>query len=332
MKILVTGGAGFIGFHVAKALLERGDEVVVVDTLSDYYDVQLKKDRLAQIKDQIRFYQVDIADFESLKKVFEENNFDKVCHLAAQAGVRHSLKNPFIYERSNNLGTLNILELMKEFKIWDLIFASSSSVYGGNTKIPFSVKDNVGQPISLYAATKRTNELYAYVYHKLYGFNCFGLRFFTVYGPFGRPDMALFKFTKAILEDKPIDVYNYGNMRRDFTFITDIVHGILLSIDKVKGYEILNLGNNNPVDLKYFISCIEKGLGKEANKNLLPMQLGDVQTTFADIEKTKKILGWEPKVKIEEGIKEFVRWYKEYYKMKIMRNKDCYKLEYQTKE
>jgi UDP-glucuronate 4-epimerase len=313
MKILVTGGAGFIGFHVAGALIERGDEVVVVDNLSDYYDVQLKKDRLRQLGDKIGFYQVDISDFESLKKVFLENKFDKVCHLAAQAGVRYSLINPFAYERTNSLGTLNILELMKEFKVKDLVFASSSSVYGGNEKIPFSVEDPVDSPVSLYAATKKHNELMAHVYHKLYGLNCFGLRFFTVYGPFGRPDMALFKFTKAILNDKPIDVYNYGDHERDFTYITDIVSGVLAALDKIKGFEILNLGNNNRISLRYFISRIEKELGREAKKNMLPMQIGDVHKTFADIEKTREVLGWEPKIKIEEGIKEFIEWYKEYH-------------------
>jgi len=313
MRVMVTGGAGFIGFYVAKALVERGDEVVVVDNLSDYYDVQLKKNRLKQIENKIKFYQVDLADFESLKKVFLENKFDKICHLAAQAGVRYSLENPFAYHKTNTLGTLNILELMKKFKVKDLVFASSSSVYGGNKKIPFSVEDSVDSPVSLYAATKKYSELIAHVYHKLYGFNCFGLRFFTVYGPWGRPDMALFKFTKAILEDKPIDVYNYGDHERDFTYITDITAGVLMALDKVEGFEILNLGNNNRVGLKYFISCIEKELGKEAKKNMLPMQLGDVHTTFADIEKTKEVLDWEPQVKIEEGIREFINWYKEYF-------------------
>lgn len=316
MKVLVTGGAGFIGFHTAKALVERGDEVVVVDNLSDYYDVQLKKNRLEQIKDKVKFYQVDISNFEELRGVFLENKFDKICHLGAQAGVRYSLENPFVYEKTNGLGTLNLLELMKEFGVKDLVFASSSSVYGGNKKAPFSVKHKTDIPISLYAATKKYGELLVHAYHHLYGLNCFGLRFFTVYGPWGRPDMALFKFTKAILEEQPIEVYNFGEHKRDFTYITDIVEGVVKSLDKVKGYKILNLGNNNPVELNYFIACIEKELGKEAKKKLLPLQNGDVPATSADIKETKKVLGWEPKVKIEDGIREFITWYKEYFLVK----------------
>jgi len=316
MKILVTGGAGFIGFHVARALVERGDEVVIVDNFSDYYEVELKKARLEQIKDRVKFYQIDLADFDAVKEVFSQNKFDKICHLAAQAGVRNSITYPFSYEKSNNLGMLNILELMKEFSIKNLVFASSSSVYGGNKKIPFSEKDPVDTPVSLYAATKKNNELMAHVYHHIYGFNCFGLRFFTVYGPWGRPDMALFKFTKAILEDKEIDVYNYGNMRRDFTYITDITEGVLRAIDKVQGYGIFNLGNSQTVELNYFIECIEKELGRGANKQLLPLQPGDVPETLADIEKSRRVLSWEPKVKIEEGIRRFVSWYKEYHHLK----------------
>jgi UDP-glucuronate 4-epimerase len=309
MNILVTGGAGFIGFHVAKALLERGDSVVIVDNLNDYYDPQLKKDRLAQISSQVTFYEIDISDYKKLEEVFAKHCFDKVCHLAAQAGVRYSLENPFAYERANMLGTLNILELMRKYDIKDLVYASSSSVYGGNTKVPFSVEDSVDQPISLYAATKRANELYTHVYHHLFGLNCFGLRFFTVYGPWGRPDMALFKFVKAIKENKPIDVYNHGKMQRDFTYINDIVSGILLSLDKVQGYDIFNLGNSNTVELLRFIEIIEQNLGKIAEKNMLPMQPGDVQTTSADIVHTKEVLGWEPKISIEEGIKRFIDWY-----------------------
>ena len=309
MNILVTGGAGFIGFHVVKALLARGDSVVVVDNLNDYYDPQLKKDRLAQISSQVTFYEIDISDYKKLEEVFAKHCFDKVCHLAAQAGVRYSLENPFAYERANMLGTLNILELMRKDNIKDLVYASSSSVYGGNTKVPFSVEDSVDQPISLYAATKRANELYTHVYHHLFGLNCFGLRFFTVYGPWGRPDMALFKFVKAIKENKPIDVYNHGKMQRDFTYINDIVSGILLSLDKVQGYDIFNLGNSNTVELLRFIEIIEQNLGKIAEKNMLPMQAGDVSTTSADIAHTKEVLGWEPQVNIEEGIKRFIDWY-----------------------
>ena len=315
MKILITGGAGFIGSSVVKTLLMRGDEVVVIDDMNSYYDVQLKKNRLAQFKDSVAFYHIPLWDFAALRKVFVSHSFDKVCHLAAQAGVRYSIENPFAYQKSNSLGTLNLLELMKEFKVKDFVFASSSSVYGGNEKVPFSIEDNVDKPISIYAATKKSNELYAHVYHHLYGLNCFGLRFFTVYGPWGRPDMALFKFTKLILEDKPIDVYNYGNHKRDFTYITDIVEGVLKALDRVQGYQILNLGNNKPVELGYFIACIEKVLGKEAKKNMLPMQQGDVHTTYADIEKTKAVLDWEPKVGIEEGIKRFIDWYMDYSRL-----------------
>ena len=315
MKILVTGGAGFIGSHVVQALLNRGDEVVVVDNINDYYDVQLKKDRLKMILQEVTFYELDIADLEGMRKVFFDNKIDQVCHLAAQAGVRYSLENPFAYEKANNVGTLNILELMKEFGVKDLVYASSSSVYGGNKKTPFSVEDNVDRPVSLYAATKKYNELIAHVYHHLYGLNCLGLRFFTVYGPLGRPDMALFKFTKAILEDKPIDVYNFGNMKRDFTFITDIVDGVIRSLDRVSEvkYSVLNLGNSNTVQLNRFIEIIEEELGKKAERNLMPLQPGVVPETFADIEKTKEVLSWEPKVGIEEGIKKFIDWYKGYY-------------------
>lgn len=312
MKILVTGGAGFIGSHVVQELLKRGDEVVVIDDMNSYYNPQLKKDRIAQFKDKIRFYKISIWDYNAMKTVFQTYHFDKVCHLAAQAGVRHSLENPFIYNQVNVLGTLNILELMKEFKIHDLVYASSSSVYGGNEKTPFAVEDTVDKPISLYAATKRANELYAHVYHHLYGMNCFGLRFFTVYGPWGRPDMALFKFTKAILEGQPIDVYNQGKMKRSFTYITDIVTGIIKSLDTVKGNDVFNLGNPDTVELNYFIECIEKELGKTAVKNMMPLQQGDVPVTFADIIHTQNVLGWEPKVSIEQGIKEFIEWYKKY--------------------
>ncbi|MDP3989973.1 MAG: GDP-mannose 4,6-dehydratase [archaeon] len=312
MNILVTGGAGFIGFHVIQSLLSRGDSVVVVDEMNSYYNLQLKKDRLKQIQDQITFYEISIWDYDKLKTVFQNHKFDVVCHLAAQAGVRYSLENPFAYEKANSLGTLTILQLMKEFDINKIVYASSSSVYGGNEKTPFSEEDNVDKPISLYAATKRANELYAYTYHHLYGFNCFGLRFFTVYGPWGRPDMALYKFTKAIIDETPIDVYNNGEMKRSFTYISDIVDGVLRSIDRVSGYEILNLGNDETVELSYFISCIEKELGKTAIKHLMPIQAGDVPVTFADCTKSKKILDWKPKVSIDDGVKHFVKWYQSY--------------------
>jgi UDP-glucuronate 4-epimerase len=313
MNILVTGGAGFIGSNTIKALLERGDSVVIVDNMNSYYNQKLKWDRLDQFKDKITFYEVEVSDFEGMKKVFQNHQFDKVLHLAAQAGVRYSIKNPFAYQKSNVLGTLNILELMKEFGIKDLVFASSSSVYGANEKTPFAAEDEVNKPMSLYAASKRATELYAHVYHHLYGFNCFGLRFFTVYGPWGRPDMSLFLFTKAILNNEPINVFNNGKMKRSFTYVSDIVDGILKSIDNVKGYEIMNLGNPSTVDLMYFIECVEKTIGKEAEKNMMPMQQGDVPVTFADIEKTKRILNWEPKIGIEQGVEKFIDWYKVYY-------------------
>lgn len=317
MNILVTGGAGFIGFHAAKALLERGDKVISIDNLNDYYDIQLKKDRLKQLDHKNhKFYRLDISDHEALKKVFEENKIDKICHLAAQAGVRYSLENPRAYEKANILGTLNLLELSKEHNIKDFVFASSSSVYGNNKKIPFSESDNVDQPISFYAATKKAGELMCYTYHHLYKINCTCLRFFTVYGPWGRPDMAYFSFTNKILTGKSIDIYNNGDLRRDFTYITDIIKGILAAIDTPFKYEIINLGNNNPVQLMYFIECIEKELAIKAKKNMLPMQVGDVYETFADINKAKRLLRFEPKVKIEEGIRKFVEWYLDYFNIK----------------
>lgn len=317
-KILVTGGAGFIGFHVAKALLERGDLVVIVDNFNNYYDPKLKYARIKQIKKHknLKVYKIDISNYKRLEKIFKKHRFDKICHLAAQTGVRYSLKDPFRYELWNNLATLNLLELARKYKIKDFVYASSSSVYGGNKKIPFSEKDDVSSPISFYAATKKSSELYAYVYHHLYGLNCTGLRFFTVYGPWGRPDMALFKFTKNILKDKPIPVFNYGKMKRDFTFITDIVPGVIAAIDKPFPYEIFNLGNNKLVELNQFIKIIEKELGKKTKKKLLPMQPGDVPTTYANIKKAKKMLGYNPKTDIGEGIRKFVEWYRRYNRIK----------------
>jgi len=316
MRILVTGGAGFIGFHLAKKLSEKED-VVVVDNLSSYYDVKLKEARLEQIKDKVEFYKIDISDFSSLKKIFEKYRFDLICHIAAQAGVRYSLTNPWEYKKSNIIGTLNIFELAKKFNIKKVIYASSSSVYGGNKKVPFSEGDRVDKPISLYAATKIANELMAHTYHHLYKIDMIGLRYFTVYGPWGRPDMAMFKFTKNIFEDKPIEVYNFGNMKRDFTYIDDIVDGTIKAINFCLNNdnvcEIINLGNSKPVELNYFIKLLEKEIGKEAKKNLLPLQPGDVLETYADITKAKKILRWEPKTEIEEGAKKFVEWYREYY-------------------
>lgn len=313
MTILVTGGAGFIGSHVVKALLARGEEVMIIDDMNSYYDPQLKKARLAQFQQEIVFYQVPVWDLEQMRKVFQAHRFSKICHLAAQAGVRYSLQDPFAYNRTNVQGMLVILELMKEFGIKDLVYASSSSVYGGNKKMPFAAEDRVDQPLSLYAATKRANELYAYVYHHLYGFNCYGLRFFTVYGPWGRPDMSLFKFTKAILEGNEIDVYNQGKMKRSFTYVQDIVDGVLKALDQVKGYDLFNLGNPTAVELLEYISLIEKAVGKKAKKRLLPMQQGDVPDTIADITHTTEVLGWVPKVSLEQGVHEFVGWYKKYY-------------------
>ena len=312
MNILLTGGAGFIGFHVAKALLERGDKVTIVDNFNDYYDVKLKEDRIKELGNDIEVIKADISDNNLMDNIFKNHKFNKICHLAAQAGVRYSLENPIEYEKSNILGTLILLEMAKKYNIKDFVFASSSSVYGGNKKIPFSEDDKVDNPVSLYAATKKSSELLAYTYHHVYGLNCTGLRFFTVYGEFGRPDMALFKFVKNILEDKPIDIYNNGNMKRDFTYISDVTDGIIAAIDNPFPYEIINLGNNNPIELSYFIECIENALKKKAKKNMMPMQLGDVKITYADINKAKRLLGYNPKVKIEEGIKRFVEWYKRY--------------------
>ncbi len=315
MKILLTGGAGFIGAHVAKALIQRGDEVVIVDNMNDYYDPTLKEARLKQVvPKEAEFHNTDITNYQALQELCKQHSFDAICHLAAQAGVRYSLQNPHAYEQTNNQGTLNILELARHNDIKNVIYASSSSVYGGNTKVPFAETDPVEKPISLYAATKRSNELMAYTYHHLYGLNCTGLRFFTVYGSYGRPDMALFLFTKAILENKPINVFNYGDMERDFTHVDDIVAGVLSAIDKSFPYEIFNLGGDHPVKLSHFIECIEKELGVEAEKNLLPLQPGDVPRTMADLTKAKDMLGFTPKTKIEDGIKQFVSWYKEFYK------------------
>lgn len=312
---LVTGAAGFIGFHVSRALLERGDRVVGLDNLNDYYDVSLKKARLALLEDQQQFvfYREDLANMEGLNRVFGENRIQVVCNMAAQAGVRYSLINPFAYQSSNMEGFLNIIHLAQEHKVENFVYASSSSVYGKNKKIPFSVQDRVDNPISLYAATKKANELVAHTYSHLYGLPCSGLRLFTVYGPWGRPDMALFIFTDAIIKGQPIEVYNFGKMRRDFTYIDDIVQGVLASMDRPVPYAIYNLGNSRAVDLLYFIECIEKELGKKAEKKMLPMQPGDVVETYADISESERDLGFQPATGIEEGIARFISWYKSYY-------------------
>lgn len=312
---LVTGAAGFIGFHVSRALLERGDRVLGLDNLNDYYDVSLKEARLHLLQDyeSFTFYKEDLANREGLTKVFEQNKIQLVCNMAAQAGVRYSLENPFAYERSNLEGFLNIIHLSQEHKVENFVYASSSSVYGANKKVPFSVQDRVDNPISLYAATKKANELVAHTYSHLYSLPCSGLRLFTVYGPWGRPDMALFIFTKAITKNQPIEVYNFGKMKRDFTYIDDIVQGVLASMDRPVPYAVYNLGNSRAVDLLYFIECIEKELGKKAEKKMLPMQPGDVVETYADISESERDLGFQPATRIEEGIASFINWYKSYY-------------------
>ena len=312
---LVTGAAGFIGFHVSRALLARGDLVLGLDNLNDYYDVSLKEARLRLLQESERFtfYKEDLANREGLTKVFGQNRIQVVCNMAAQAGVRYSLVNPFAYQSSNLEGFLNIIHLSQEHQVENFVYASSSSVYGNNKKVPFSVQDRVDNPISLYAATKKANELIAHTYNHLYGLPCSGLRLFTVYGPWGRPDMALFIFTKAISRNQPIQVYNFGKMRRDFTYVDDIVRGILASMDRPVPYALYNLGNSRAVDLLYFIECIEKELGKKAEKKMLPMQPGDVVETYADISESERDLGFQPTTRIEEGIANFINWYRSFY-------------------
>jgi len=312
---LVTGAAGFIGFHVSRALLERGDRVLGLDNLNDYYDVSLKEARLRLLQDNehFTFYKEDLANREALTQIFGKNRIQVVCNMAAQAGVRYSLVNPFAYQSSNLEGFLNIIHLSQEHQVENFVYASSSSVYGNNKKVPFSVQDRVDNPISLYAATKKANELVAHTYSHLYGLPCSGLRLFTVYGPWGRPDMALFIFTKAITKNQPIEVYNFGKMRRDFTYIDDIVQGVLASMDRPVPYAIYNLGNSRAVDLLYFIECIEKELGKKAEKKMLPMQPGDVVETYADISESVRDLAFQPTTRIEEGIASFISWYRSFY-------------------
>ena len=314
MRYLVTGVAGFIGFHVAKALIKRGDSVIGIDNMSDYYSVNLKRDRLKELDNQIKFYEGDISDFDLMDEIFKSNNFDKIIHLAAQAGVRYSLENPFEYEKSNGLGTLTIFELAKRHNVQNIVYASSSSVYGGNKKVPFSVKDDVSNQVSVYAALKRYNELLAKTYYNLYGIKSVGLRFFTVYGSWGRPDMSYFKFMNKLKNGDKIQIYNNGDHLRDFTHISDIVIGILKASDKDNRCEIYNLGNNKPIKLMNFIKILEKIVNLEFDKEYLPMQPGDVHTTYADINLTKSELDWEPKIEIKEGLTEFYDWYKEYYK------------------
>ncbi|NBK97815.1 MAG: NAD-dependent epimerase [Erysipelotrichia bacterium] len=329
---LVTGAAGFIGFHLSKRLLDEGCTVIGVDNINDYYDVNLKKSRLEIIEKYNRFifYKVDLEDKESLDKVFKANKIDIVVNLAAQAGVRYSITNPDVYIQSNIVGFLNILELCRYSEVEHLVYASSSSVYGMNEVMPFSVHHNVDHPISLYAATKKSNELMAHTYSHLYNLPTTGLRFFTVYGPWGRPDMALFLFTDAVVNDKPIQVFNHGKMKRDFTYIDDIVEGVVRLLnnppnpntdwDRIKAdpgtssapYKVYNIGNNSPVELMDYIGAIEKHIGKEAVKEYLPMQDGDVPMTYADVDDLIEDVGFKPNTSIDEGIKKFVEWYNQY--------------------
>ena len=316
MEILVTGGAGFIGSHNTKRLIEEGHDVVIVDNFNKYYDPKIKRARIDDLLfgKKFKLYETDVADFENLKKAFQENNVEIVIHQAAQAGVRYSLENPFIYERSNTRGTLNILECCRQFKVKKLIFASSSSVYGKRSQVPFKESDATDNPVSLYAATKKSVEVICYSYHHLYKIPMVGLRYFSVYGPWGRPDMALFKFTEKILKDEAIDVYGEGKMERDFTYIDDIVEGIMMVLKKDFDFEIFNLGYGSPSGLMDFINILEDCLDKKAKKNFLSMQKGDVPITYADTSKAKKTFGWQPRVSLKEGVAKFAEWYKSYYK------------------
>ena len=338
MKVLVTGVGGFIGFHVSKYLLKQGNTVVGLDNLNEYYDVRLKEDRLTQLKRcaesrRFEFIRLDLTDQPGMEELFIQHKPERVVHLAAQAGVRYSLTNPHAYIGSNLVGFTNILEGCRHTNVQHLTYASSSSVYGANTNMPFSIHDNVDHPVSLYAASKKANELMAHTYSHLYSLPTTGLRFFTVYGPWGRPDMALFLFTKAILAGEPIDVFNHGKMQRDFTYIDDIVEGVVRVLDHIPQpdpnwsgmtpdpgtskapYRLYNIGNHSPVELLHFIEILEKTLGRTAEKRLLPMQPGDVPATCADVEDLMQDVGFRPKTTIEEGIPRFVEWYREYYKV-----------------
>jgi UDP-glucuronate 4-epimerase len=335
MQVLVTGAAGFIGFHLSQQLLSAGERVIGIDNLNDYYDVKLKEDRLDRLiqQDNFTFHKLDLADRAGIEQLFERYEFDAVVNLGAQAGVRYSLQNPHAYIDSNVNGFCNILEGCRHHNIGHLVYASSSSIYGSNTKIPFSVHDNVDHPISLYAATKKANELMAHSYSHLYRLPTTGLRFFTVYGPWGRPDMAPMLFAKAILAGKPIDVFNYGKMQRDFTYIDDIVEGIIQTIHKIPQpnpdwagerpdpatstapYRIYNIGNNQPIELMRFIEVLEKCLAIEAKKNLLPMQPGDVPITYADVSNLVTDVGFKPDTPLEIGVERFVDWYRSYYQV-----------------
>ena len=332
-RILLTGAAGFIGSHVAITLLERGDDVVGIDNLNDYYDPTLKEARLARLTNRpgFAFHKLDVADRPGMARLFADGGFDKVIHLAAQAGVRYSLENPHAYIDSNIVGFTNILEGCRHNGVKHLTYASSSSVYGANTAMPFSVHQNVDHPLSLYAATKKANELMAHTYSHLYRLPTTGLRFFTVYGPWGRPDMAMFLFTKAILAGKPIDVFNNGQMRRDFTYVDDIAEGVVRTSDRIAPandawdgrapdpgtslapYRLYNIGNHNPVELMYLIETIEKALGRTAQKHMMPLQMGDVPATYADVEDLTRDTGFTPATPIEVGVERFVKWYRTYY-------------------
>ncbi len=313
MKVLVTGVAGFIGMHCAERLLARGDEVVGVDNLSPYYSVELKKDRLARLKG-LRFEQLDIADNEALRKLFRRGQFDAVLNLAAQAGVRYSLEHPEAYIQTNVVGFANLLECCRHHPPRHLVYASSSSVYGANTKLPWSETDSVDHPISLYAATKKSNELQAHVYSHLFGLHTTGLRFFTVYGPWGRPDMSAMIFARAIMEGRPIPVFNHGDMSRDFTYIDDIVEGTLRVLDKPARYAIYNIGNHQPVKLLDYIATLERALGKKAKLDLQPMQPGDVKATYADTTALAKAVGFAPSTPLETGLARLAEWFKSYYR------------------
>jgi UDP-glucuronate 4-epimerase len=335
MKILVTGAAGFIGMTASLRLLARDDQVVGLDNLNDYYDVQLKRDRLArlQVHPNFRFVQLDVSDRAGVERLFADEKFDRVIHIAAQAGVRYSLQNPHAYIDSNIVGFMNVLEGCRHNQVAHLVYASSSSVYGGNTHMPFSVHDSVDHPVSMYAATKKANELMAHTYSHLFGLPTTGLRFFTVYGPWGRPDMALFLFTKAILEGRPIDVFNHGQMQRDFTYVDDIVEGVIRVTDRVAApapdynaaspdpstshapYRVFNIGNHQPVPLMDFISTIEEALGQKAEKNFLPLQDGDVPATYADVQALHDWVDFTPATSIDVGIRNFVQWYRAYYRV-----------------
>lgn len=334
MKFLVTGAAGFIGFYVSKRFLAAGHQVVGIDNLNDYYDVNLKQARLDLLKhDNFSFYKIDLADREKMAALFADERFERVINLAAQAGVRYSLENPNAYADANLIGFLNILEGCRHNNVQHLLYASSSSVYGMNRKMPFSTDDSVDHPVSLYAATKKANELMAHTYSHLYSLPTTGLRFFTVYGPWGRPDMALFKFTKAMLEGKSIDVYNFGKMKRDFTYIDDIAEAIIRLQDVIPEkdphwavetgspatssapYRVYNIGNSSPVELMDYINALEEALGIEANKNMMPLQPGDVLETSADTKALYDVIGFKPETSVKEGVKNFVEWYRNFYKV-----------------